>query len=414
MRIVISSGHGKHVNGAVNLINERDENRIVTRRVCELLRGAGVDVVEFHEDEARNQRDNVNSIVRFHNSQVRDLDVSIHFNAVAGTREEAIGVETMYLAGHEKMRPLASAVSRAISVASGLTLRRIDGTWARNRGEIGFLTQLHNSILIEVCFVNSVTDVRLYREKFEAICRAIAESISDRTIDVVPGETISQTCPDDPNCHALPDEEPETMRFDLHGTIADIPGRIIDDRTHVQARQLLETMGYEVDWDDSTRTVIVRGGAEVQTKPCALSAKPEAQAEPCATYAKYEGLTDIDILRRIVWAEARGEDEKGQILIVNVILNRVRHPHFPNSIRDVVFQDGQFAPVRNGAFDAATPTQKEIDSVNLAIDGGVDHSQGVLFFENPRRVTADTFHGRAEADGRITRLFDHGNHRFWR
>ena len=186
MRIVISSGHGLHVQGAVGLINERDENRRVVGRVSEILRGAGVAVVEFHEDTAKNGNDNVNNLWRFHNTQTRDLDVQIHFNASSGTQDAGIGVETLHLAGDPHTHELAARVSKAISDVSGLILRRGDGTWARTT-EVGFLRFTNRpAILPEVCFVNSHTDVRLYQEHFEEICRAIAESISGRSIPVVP------------------------------------------------------------------------------------------------------------------------------------------------------------------------------------------------------------------------------------
>jgi len=182
MKIVISSGHGKFVSGARDIIDEVTEARKVTDRVAELLREVGVSVDVFHDDVSRNQRDNVNTIVRYHNSRERDLDVSIHFNSVAsGTRDAGIGVETLYSQGDLNGRELASRVSTAISRASGLILRRGDGTFPVTN--IGFLNNTNKTgILIEVCFVNSRTDVRIYNEHFEDICIAIAEGLSGQTV----------------------------------------------------------------------------------------------------------------------------------------------------------------------------------------------------------------------------------------
>ncbi|MCL2407909.1 MAG: N-acetylmuramoyl-L-alanine amidase, partial [Defluviitaleaceae bacterium] len=140
------------------------------------------EVVVFHEDAARNARDNLNNIINFHNSQKRDLDVSIHFNAVDGTRDAGIGVETCYREGNKEMRTIAARISKAISDASGLILRRGDGTFARS--DLGFLnrTNIDRAVLLEVCFVNSRKDVQLYQENFDAICKAIAEAIADKKL----------------------------------------------------------------------------------------------------------------------------------------------------------------------------------------------------------------------------------------
>jgi hypothetical protein len=124
----------------------------------------------------------------------------------------------------------------------------------------------------------------------------------------------------------------------------------------------------------------------------------------------------LDPLHRIVWAEARGEDVHGQILVVNVILNRHNSPRFPNGIYNVIHAHGvnsqgvktwQFSPVGNGSYARATPTRTQNDVVNLAL-GGRDDSQGATFFHAISHLTPDTWHERA-----LTKLFDHGNHRFY-
>lgn len=51
-------------------------------KVAEYLRKAGEDVIEFHENITTNKTDNLNTIVKYHNSQSRDLDVSVNFNSV--------------------------------------------------------------------------------------------------------------------------------------------------------------------------------------------------------------------------------------------------------------------------------------------------------------------------------------------
>ena len=56
-------------------------------------------------------------------------------------------------------------------------------------------------------------------------------------------------------------------------------------------------------------------------------------------------------MARLVYAEARGEPFEGQVAVAAVLLNRVRHPEFPNSVAGAVYQPGQFEPVANGSIN---------------------------------------------------------------
>ncbi|MCL1819118.1 MAG: N-acetylmuramoyl-L-alanine amidase [Oscillospiraceae bacterium] len=175
MKIVISSGHGKHVAGASGYIDEVTEARRVVPKAAEYMRQMGAVVTEYNEDTAKNKTDNLNTIIKFHNSCSRDFDVSIHFNAVEGLRDAGIGVETLYFDGNTQTKAIASRVSKAISKAGGLILRRGDGTLAST---LGFMRLTNKpAILVEVCFVNSKADVDLYKKNFDAICRAIASAV---------------------------------------------------------------------------------------------------------------------------------------------------------------------------------------------------------------------------------------------
>jgi N-acetylmuramoyl-L-alanine amidase len=163
-RIVISSGHGKHVAGAVGILNEVEEARRVVEAVADELRDHGVDVVTFHDDTSHSQNENLHTIVDYHNSHLRDLDVSVHFNAYVETTSP-MGTECLYvtqstLAGH-----VAGAIAGVGFVNRG----------AKKRTDLYFLNQtLMPSILIEVCFVDSSADAELYRARFGEIATAIA------------------------------------------------------------------------------------------------------------------------------------------------------------------------------------------------------------------------------------------------
>jgi len=114
-----------------------------------------------------------------------------------------------------------------------------------------------------------------------------------------------------------------------------------------------------------------------------------------------------NVLERILTAEAADEDEKGIILVANVIFNRVKSLNFPNSVYDVVFQDKQFEPTRSGAYDRAKPTNKVKAALDKAFS--VDYSIGALYFRAIKGATADCWHETA-----LVKLFDYGCHRFYR
>jgi len=111
----------------------------------------------------------------------------------------------------------------------------------------------------------------------------------------------------------------------------------------------------------------------------------------------------LDPLHRIVWAEARGEDLKGQIAVANVVINRHNSPQFPNGIYNVIFQPNQFEPTRNGAYDRAEPFPMTKEAVSQALSGK-DYSRGALFFDSAQNSWARQ---------NRTHSHDIGNHSFF-
>jgi len=183
MKIVISSGHGKYIRGARGNpvppnLDEVDQARAVVEGVAGYLEEAGVDVVTFHDDVSTTQSQNLDRIVDFHNAQgEHDLDVSVHFNAYQQTNKP-MGVEVLYVTQEQ----LAGKVSRAIANAGAFIDRG-----AKYRGDLAFLNGTREkAILIETCFCDSVADSDLYCQHFDAICRAIAETISGQDIGETP------------------------------------------------------------------------------------------------------------------------------------------------------------------------------------------------------------------------------------
>ena len=95
---------------------------------------------------------------------------------------------------------------------------------------------------------------------------------------------------------------------------------------------------------------------------------------------------DLNLLARLISAEARGEPYSGQVAVGAVILNRVGHPSFPNTIAGVVYQPGAFSCMLDGQFDqpvADSAVRAARDAMN-----GADPSGGAIYYFNPNTATS--------------------------
>lgn len=95
---------------------------------------------------------------------------------------------------------------------------------------------------------------------------------------------------------------------------------------------------------------------------------------------------DYSLLARIISAEARGEPYAGQVAVGAVILNRVAHPSFPDTLSGVIYQRGAFSCIDDGQFyepvaDSAYRAAR--DALN-----GVDPSGGAVYYYNPKTATS--------------------------
>lgn len=95
---------------------------------------------------------------------------------------------------------------------------------------------------------------------------------------------------------------------------------------------------------------------------------------------------DAQLLARLVHGEARGEPYAGQVAVAAVALNRVSSNHFPNTLRQVIFQPGAFTAVSDGQFYLPPSTV----AWKAALDAlaGWDPSNGALYFWNPQTATS--------------------------
>ncbi len=95
--------------------------------------------------------------------------------------------------------------------------------------------------------------------------------------------------------------------------------------------------------------------------------------------------SDLYLLARVVYGEARGEPYKGQVAVAAVILNRVKSSEFPNSLSGVVYQSGAFDAVKDGQVNL-TPDETSIKAATDAMNGW-DPTNGCLYYYNPATST---------------------------
>lgn len=95
--------------------------------------------------------------------------------------------------------------------------------------------------------------------------------------------------------------------------------------------------------------------------------------------------SNVNLLARVVYGEARGEPYTGQVAVAAVVLNRVKSSKFPNTISGVVYQSGAFDAVSDGQINMtpdATAKKAAQDALN-----GWDPSYGAIYYFNPSTAT---------------------------
>lgn len=112
----------------------------------------------------------------------------------------------------------------------------------------------------------------------------------------------------------------------------------------------------------------------------ASNSECEQNAEEPLIQSRDWDAEETEILLRIAMAEAEGEGVEGKAHVMGVVLNRVWSKEFPDTIEEVVFQDGQFTPVKiGGRYWTVTPDQECYEAHEMLLRGW-DESKGALYF----------------------------------
>lgn len=91
---------------------------------------------------------------------------------------------------------------------------------------------------------------------------------------------------------------------------------------------------------------------------------------------------EVDLLARLIEAEAGGETYQAKLGVGGVVINRVQSSNWPNTISEVIYQKFgeyyQFTPVKNGMIKKSA-SQSSINAAWATIFGS-DPSRGAMFY----------------------------------
>ena len=105
-----------------------------------------------------------------------------------------------------------------------------------------------------------------------------------------------------------------------------------------------------------------------------------------------QSSSDLYLLAKCVYAEARGEPYVGQVAVAAVILNRVESPEFPNTISGVIYQPWAFTAVHDGQINLE-PNDTAYQAAKDALNGW-DPTYGCLYYYNPVTATSQWIYSR--------------------
>ena len=98
--------------------------------------------------------------------------------------------------------------------------------------------------------------------------------------------------------------------------------------------------------------------------------------------------SDLQLLARAINGEARGESYEGQVAVGAVILNRVKHADFPNTIAGVIYQTGAFTAVSDGQINVPIDENSTVFKAAQDAMNGWDPTNGCIYYFNPDTATS--------------------------
>lgn len=125
-----------------------------------------------------------------------------------------------------------------------------------------------------------------------------------------------------------------------------------------------------------------------------MSKKENVQTSTTAYAQPATRANDVQLLARCVNGEARGETYEGQVAVAAVILNRVNHPSFPNTLAGVIYQPGAFTAVSDGQISVPIDTNSTVYKACNDAMNGWDPTGGAIYYYNPAKTTNQWIYSR--------------------
>lgn len=105
--------------------------------------------------------------------------------------------------------------------------------------------------------------------------------------------------------------------------------------------------------------------------------------------------SDLYLLAKLIYSEARGEIYQGQVAVGAVVLNRVADAGFPNTLQGVIYQPWAFTALHDGQF-SLEPNSTAYSAAQDAMNGW-DPTYGCLYYYNPKTATSSWIFSRTIA-----------------
>lgn len=180
----------------------------------------------------------------------------------------------------------------------------------------------------------------------------------------------------------------QIISFNIDSFTADVDGEIKvmdtmpflkNERTYVPVRFLSENLGFSVQWDGIDRIV------DISSDDTLIS---RSDLDVQHSYTK----EDLLWLSRIVQVETGGSTIDMKLAVANVVLNRVASNIFPNNIHDVIFEIDvyiQFPPAHRESFVTLIPSELSIEAARRAFEGENNISDCLYFNNSPFKTKTD-------------------------
>lgn len=157
--------------------------------------------------------------------------------------------------------------------------------------------------------------------------------------------------------------------------------RLAETKPVVQAAPTAEKPAAPAEVKPSVPAVKPKAAPAVKPAAPAAPSKPAAQSKPVAKpVSQYQG--EVDVLSRLIMAEAQGEPYEAKVAVGAVVINRVQSGQWADTVRGVIYQKSggyyQFTPVQNGWIDK--PADTECIRAAKAALNGADPTNGAQFY----------------------------------